>query len=186
MDKFIVIDTETTGLDFDKSQVIQCAAIFLNDENESVFKKEWLINYEEDKFLWDEVSASIHKIDREVAKTHGISIEDFLKDLEHFVVKYYGFINFTSDLHIVGANSYFDYLMLLNIWKKTRGEEDFLFSHRNFDLGTIGYSVLGVYGLKKISEELGIKTDDEKTHNAMYDAELHYKVFKSLLNHKKL
>lgn len=181
MHKYIALDTETTGVDFCTSQVIQCAVLFLDDSLQIKDRRSWDINYVPGKFSWDEVAAEVHGIDREKAERHGMDPESFLREFEQEIVKHYGAIGGESgELHIIAANAYFDYLMLELLWSTYRPEEEVPVSRRVVDLSSLSLFVLGVSGMSTVLETLGIATDEEERHSALYDAELHLKIFHSL------
>ena len=87
-------------------------------------------------------------------------------------------------MHVIAANAYFDTLMIESLWRRYR-KEDPPVSHRVVDLNTLGLTILGINGLQTLCEYFSIEKDSEKSHNALYDAELHYKVFKKLLETAK-
>ena len=179
MDSFIALDTETTGVDFCASQVIQCGVVFLDESLQPTGRKEWNVNYQPEKFSWDANSGAVHGIDEETAKNHGVNPDIFLKELEQEIVKQYG-SQIGSHLHIIAANAHFDYLMLEMLWKAYRPDTAFPFSHRLMDISSLSLMILGTAGMVTILEKLGIPTDDGKLHSALYDAELHLKVFHAL------
>ena len=178
MHRFIALDTETTGTDFCKSQVIQCGVVFLDENLAPVFKKEWNINYNEDKFDWSLEAEEVHKISKEEAKNHGISPEQFIKEFEQEIVKRYkDFL--PENLHIIAANAYFDYLMLDLLWREY-DKGGVPVSRRQMDISALSLLIIGKVGMKSTMEYLGITTEEDKLHSALYDAELHLKVFHSL------
>lgn len=179
MHKFISLDTETTGVDFSKSQVIQCGIILLDDSLQPVVRKKWNVNYIPEKFSWSDESAEVHEISKDKALSHGVSPEVFLKEIEQAVISHYG-ISEDIELHIIAANAYFDYLMLETLWNTYRGDVPLPFSRRVMDLSSLGLLIIGDAGVGTLVEKLGIVADEDKQHDALYDAELHLKIFHSL------
>ena len=179
MERFIALDTETTGIDFCTSQVIQCGAVFLDDKNQPIERKEWNINFQKDKFTWDITSETIHGIPQYKAETHGVSPEVFLKEFEQKIMKHYTY-DAIDTTHIIAANAHFDLLMLESLWKTYR-EGSLPLSHRVMDLSSMSLMVLSCAGLSRVAKILGIPTDKDKRHSALYDAEIHLKVFYALL-----
>ena len=181
MHRYIALDTETTGIDFCSSQVIQCGAIFLDESTQPIHKKEWNINYIPEKFSWDTEAEEIHGIAKSTSQTHGVAPEVFLKEFEQEIVKHYG-INADSELHIIAANAHFDYIMLDMLWNAYRTDTALPLSRRMMDISSLALLVLGDVGMTTILEKLGISTDDGKRHSALYDAELHLKIFHTLVS----
>ena len=180
MHSFIALDVETTGTDFCSSQVIQCGVVFLDRDLRETGKREWNVNYRPEKFSWDPESAAVHGIDEDVAREHGAEPEVFLKEFEQDIVKHYGTAG--TDLHVIAANAYFDYLMLDRLWNIYRSDFPLPLSRRLMDLSSLSLAVLGTAGIVTVSERLGIPTDTDKAHSALYDAELHLKLFRSLIS----
>ena len=180
MHRFISLDTEATGVDFCSSQVIQCGAVFLDERLQPTGRKEWNINYVPEKFSWDEEAAAVHGVSKEQALTHGVAPEQFLKEFEQEIVKRYG-IRGEIELHIIAANAHFDYLMLLALWDAYRSDYELPLSRRMMDISSLSLAILGDVGMTTMLEKLSIEIDDEKRHSALYDAELHLKVFHALL-----
>ncbi|MDE0243475.1 MAG: 3'-5' exonuclease [Candidatus Kaiserbacteria bacterium] len=181
MHKYIALDTETTGVDFCTSQVIQCAVIFLDDALQPVARRSWDVNFVPEKFSWDTVAAEVHGIGRDVVEQHGVDPEQFLREFEQDIVKHYGVVGGESaELHVIAANAYFDYLMLELLWSTYRPDEEVPISRRVVDLSSLSLFVLGVSGMSTVLETLGIAVTEEDRHSALYDAELHLKIFHSL------
>ena len=180
MHRFIALDVESTGVDFCSSQVIQCGAIFLDEKIQPVNTREWNITYIPERFSWDSAAEEVHGISMEQAKTHGVNPEVFLKEFEQEIVKQYGIAE-DIELHIVAANAHFDYIMLERLWDTYRNDTALPLSRRMMDVTTLSLAALGVAGMSSTLEALGIEEEEEKRHSALYDAELHLKVFQALL-----
>ena len=184
MDRYLIaLDTETSGVDFNASQVISCGAVFLDEMLNPIHKEEWLVNYKPDLFTWCEDAAEVHGINREVSLNHGLEPEVFLAQLEKSLIKHYS-INSINRIHIIAANAYFDFLMLRNLWSKYR-DDQIPFSFRTVDIVSIGLALTGEISTKYISKKLGIEVDKEKKHSALYDAEMHLEMYKKLLEIRK-
>lgn len=176
--RFIALDTEATGLDFEKSQVIQCGAVFLSTELEETEAIEWNINYDPNMFEWDINAEEVHGIPKETAMTHGISIDAFLTVFEKKLFSHYG-IGIDRHLHIIAANAYFDYLMIRSLWEKHRSKP-FLLSHRFADVNGAALVCIGESGMSRLLDKLDIEHESSKRHSALYDAQLHLSVFREL------
>ena len=180
MHRFIALDVEATGVDFCASQVIQCGAIFLDEKIQPINAREWNIAYIPEKFSWDSEAEEVHGISMEEAKTHGVTPEVFLKEFEQEIVKHYGIAE-DIELHSIAANAHFDYLMLERLWNTYRDDTALPLSRRMMDITALSLVALNVAGMSSTLEALGIEEEEEKRHSALYDAELHLKVFHALL-----
>ena len=181
MHRFIALDVESTGVDFCSSQVVQCGVVFLDEKMQSVGTREWDINYIPEKFSWDTEAEAVHGISMERAKTHGVDPEVFLKEFEQEIVKRYGIVE-DIELHIIAANAHFDYLMLQRLWDIYRSDTALPLSRRLMDITALSLVALNAAGMSTTLEILGIEEEEDKRHSALYDAELHLKVFHSLLS----
>lgn len=173
-------DTETTGLETKKHDVIQIAAI-ISDK----FKKRAEINIKCQPTRWDTINDYALKVNnttREQLKT--------LEDPKESWRKLYAFMeeNFTGEKFIfTGQNAPFDRRHLINWWNTHKDDDAPDFEHyledENLDLKPFSVS-LNKYGfiqtqkskktgkpqnnLKYIVEALGVKVDGE-LHDALAD-----------------
>ena len=175
MHRFIALDTETTGVDFNYSQVIQCGAVFLREDLEPAHRREWNVNYDREAFAWDKAAEEVHGISEAGAMVHGVDVETFLREFEHDIFRCYPG---QAEIHIIAINAYFDFLMLESLWRKNRNTPLPL-SRRVVDLSSIGLFLFGEAGTGTMLSLLGIEYEKEKQHSALYDAELHLQLFRA-------
>lgn len=181
MHKYLALDTETTGVDFCSSQVIQCGVVLLDDNLQAVKRRLWDINYVPGTFSWSDEAMEVHGIEKDAATRHGVDPEVFLREFEQEIVKQYGSVGGESaELHLIATNAYFDYLMLDLLWRTYRPDEEMPLSRRVVDLSSISLLVLGVSGMTSTLETLGISVTEDKRHSALYDADLHLQIFHAL------
>lgn len=181
--RFIALDVETTGVDFQRSQVIQCGVVFLTPDLQETGTTEWNINYDPDAFDWNVEAEEIHGIPKEQARIHGISIDAFLTVFEKELFKHYG-IGIDRHLHIIAANAHFDFMMLKLLWEMYR-KTPFLLSHRFADINSAGLVLFGEAGMSRLMDILNIENDKDKRHGALYDAQLHLAIFNTLRSYVK-
>lgn len=172
-------DTETTGLSFLKTDVIEVAFILENVEKDFLEDICIKINLPEE-YEWDPEAESFHKITEEEAKTHGVSQADAIKTINTTFLRAFGSEN-KNKVHMVGANSYFDFVMLQNMYDKNNAGR-LPFSHRLIDVNQLGLTLGCGHALSKICGYLQIDVDKSQTHGALYDAHLHRKAFHGLLS----
>ena len=79
------------------------------------------------------------------------------------------------------ANAHFDYLMLKALWDAYRPDVELPLSRRMMDITGLSLVALGTAGMSTTLETLGIEENEDQRHSALYDAELHLKVFHALL-----
>ena len=159
-------------------------AIFLDEELNQLHKEEWLINYKPEEYSWCEEAEGVHKISKETALTHGVEPEVFLNDFEQKIIKTYG-TEAVGNVKIIASNAYNDLLFLRKLWEKYK-KEDFICSYRTVDISSIGTMLGDGYGsTRSLVNLFNIEPieDEEKRHTALYDAEIHLKIYKCLKVH---
>ena len=95
MNRRLILDTETTGLDFDKDRIIEVACLELIDD---VFSGEKFHNY------YSPENIIISKQSEEI---HGLS-NDFLKKYKSFESEIQSFLEFIGDSQLIIHNAQFD------------------------------------------------------------------------------
>jgi DNA polymerase III alpha subunit (gram-positive type) len=172
----IYLDTETTGTSFLKTNVIQVAMILETPDFEFIDKLALNINIPRDS-EWTEGAEDVHKISKSVAMNHGVNQKDAICKINEFLYSKMGDV--VSSARVVGANSYFDHVLIQNMYEKNNYNRA-PWSYRLFDINQIG-SMLGVGSrLYEVLKNLGVEIDQSKTHDALYDAELHRSAFHGL------
>lgn len=173
-------DTETTGISFLNTDIIEISFLLghvgsnIDDDCESINIKVNLPNH----YVWDKGAEEVHGISEEIAKTHGVSQIEAIKTINTAMQTVYG--DKCKDVRIVGANAYFDYVQLQNMYERN-GAGKVPFSYRMIDVNQLGL-VLGCgESLSEISEFLKLDVDESKKHGAEYDTYLHRTVFYKLL-----
>ena len=174
------IDTETTGVSFLKSQVIQLGVIFCDEKCHEISRHEWNINYEPADYEWTDGAEAVHGIPVEEALDHGVDREDFIDEFETALKNAYGNAA-PSKIIGVGVQSYFDYLMTQNsIYEPF--DKKFPVSYKMLgDLSCIGHHSIGESALDAQLNHFGIECDNSMRHSALYDAEMHMKLFRKLI-----
>lgn len=186
----IVVDIETSGLDFEKCGIWQIGALdFNNPENQ--FLGEARID-EEDKILdeGDETVAEItgkneEQLRDKTKQSQKQLIENFFKWVEKIKIK-----NFMCQ------NPEFDVGFILT--KARKYGLEIPFPHRTFDLHTVAqvkhFQIKGEFLIKENKSELGLTNilsfvgmrDDRGAHNGLEDAKLEAECFSRLLFGKNL
>lgn len=181
-------DTETTGVDFFQSQVIQVGAVLCDVNLNEVAKKQWNINFDEENFTWTSEAEAVHGISKKTAMDHGVSTDTFIREFFEWISSWTKLKNrkdFENKVYIVGANCQFDYNMCKHSLYDMCTDSDYSFipfSYRMlYDVNALGNFVVGKNSLGSLMNHFGIKSDETKRHSALYDAEMHIKVFRSIL-----
>jgi len=193
--QLFICDTETTGLDAYKNDIIELSLLRLNDE----VQKTWFVKpMNLDNISTDALRVNGHKIEDIKHETkYG---RDTYLDPKKVIVEVENWIMESGasreEVFLIGQNINFDKNMLEQLWKKCGEEDSFPFGRRTLD--TMQFEVLmdlakGVksesYSLSNIIKKYGIKT--EKAHSASADVRATKELFvkqldflKSILNKK--
>lgn len=184
---FLAFDTETTGANFIQHQVIQVGAILCDENLKEIARKEWNINYHSWNRYWDEDAENVHGISEDNAAKHGLDPDDFCKQFQSWMMQNTGIRDpkwMEKNVYLVGANCQFDYnFFKYSLWDDCMYVPDELpFSYRMlYDTNALGNFVVGKNSLGALCKHFGIPQDNSKRHSALYDAELHLEVFRSIL-----
>ena len=167
MNRRLILDTETTGLDFDKDRIIEVACLELIDD---VFSGEKFHNY------YSPENIIISKQSEEI---HGLS-NDFLKKYKSFESEIQSFLEFIGDSQLIIHNAQFDLSMINNalkrIGKKKIPDEQ--------TLCTLELSKKKFPGSKNnlnaLCRRFGISLEEREKHSAITDCFLLLQVFQEL------
>ena len=167
MNRRLILDTETTGLDFDKDRIIEVACLELIDD---VFSGEKFHNY------YSPENIIISKQSEEI---HGLN-NDFLKKYNSFESEIQSFLEFIGDSQLIIHNAQFDLSMINNalkrIGKKMIPDEQ--------TLCTLELSKKKFPGSKNnlnaLCRRFGISLEEREKHSAITDCFLLLQVFQEL------
>ena len=152
--KFVVVDIETSGLDYEKHKIIEIGAVLTNSQGEVLDKFESLIKQE-------------IKLSNDIIKLTGITDED-LKNGRCEKQALEDFLSFIKNYPIVGYNFNFDMKFLnYNLEKNSLKE----ITNTSYDLKTYvkrEKMFLKNYKLETVLKEYGIK--NKVDHRALADA----------------
>ena len=167
MNRRLILDTETTGLDFDKDRIIEIACLELIDD---VFSGEKFHNY------YSPENIIISKQSEEI---HGLS-NDFLKKYKSFESEIQSLLEFIGNSQLIIHNAQFDLSMinsaLRRIGKKNIPEEQ--------TLCTLELSKKKFPGSKNnlnaLCRRFGVSLEEREKHSAITDCFLLLQVFQEL------
>lgn len=183
---FLAFDTETTGTNYFDNQVIQVGAILCDENLKEIARKEWNINFDGWNREWDEGAERVHGISEADATQHGIDTEYFCIEFQVWMMQNTGIRDpawLERNVYLVGANCQFDYnFFKYSLWDDSGVCPELPFSYRMlYDVNALGNFVVGKNSLGALCKHFGIPQDDSRRHSALYDAELHLEVFRSII-----
>ena len=167
MNRRLILDTETTGLDFDKDRIIEVACLELIDD---VFSGEKFHNY------YSPENIIISKQSEEI---HGLS-NDFLKKYKSFESEIQSFLDFIGDSQLIIHNAQFDLSMINNALKRIGKNK----IPDEQTLCTLELSKKKFPGSKNnlnaLCRRFGISLEEREKHSAITDCFLLLQVFQEL------
>lgn len=171
-DKFLVIDAETTGLNFDVTsnditeghQAVSWGLIVADFATMKPIEELYV------EIKWDGVSEwhhraeKIHGLSKEYLEKNGMDEEKAAELIGQLLYEHFGL---DESIICMGHNvARFDIPFLKKLLYKY--ELYFKFSHRCLDSSSLGAMTLGTFTSQQLFDELGIKRGD--VHNALVDA----------------
>ena len=172
MNRRLILDTETTGLDFDKDRIIEVACLELIDD---VFSGEKFHNY------YSPENIIINKQSEEI---HGLS-NDFLKKYKSFESEIQSFLEFIGDSQLIIHNAQFDLSMINNALKRIGKKK----IPTEQTLCTLELSKKKFPGSKNnlnaLCRRFDISLEEREKHSAITDCFLLLQVFQELSGGKQ-
>ena len=167
MNRRLILDTETTGLDFEKDRIIEIACLELIDD---VFSGEKFHNY---------YSPEDILISKQSEEIHGLS-NDFLKKYKSFESEIYNFLEFIGNSQLIIHNAQFDLNMINNSLKRIGKNK----IPEERTLCTLELSKKKFPGSKNnlnaLCRRFGISLEERDKHSAITDCFLLLQVFQEL------
>ena len=167
MNRRLILDTETTGLDFEKDRIIEIACLELIDD---VFSGEKFHNY---------YSPEDILISKQSEEIHGLS-NDFLKKYKSFESEIHNFLEFIGNSQLIIHNAQFDLNMINNSLKRIGKNK----IPEERTLCTLELSKKKFPGSKNnlnaLCRRFGISLEEREKHSAITDCFLLLQVFQEL------
>ena len=167
MNRRLILDTETTGLDFDKDRIIEIACLELIDD---VFSgKKFHSYYNPENIIISQQSEEIHGL-----------TNDFLKKYNSFESEIKDFLEFIGESQLIIHNAQFDLSMINNALKRI-GKN---MIPNDQTLCTLELSRKRFPGSKNnlnaLCRRFGISLEEREKHSAITDCFLLLQVFQEL------
>ncbi len=173
----IIIDVETTGTNPEKGSIIQLGAVifskegYIKDGDFSAYIKPYTPE-------WTEGAYKVHKIEYSYLQKNGSDLIEVLTRFENWVAgNQFRIDQLKWEYNLAQWSCGFDVSFLCNAYKKVNKE--FPFYYRAFDIASIVRFELAKKGKLRMksgenicANELGIKIETNKLHDALYDAKL--------------
>lgn len=173
MNKLVVIDTETGGLDANKVSILSVGAVVLNEKLNVIDKIE--IYVKEDEIVAEDRALQINKIDLNWLKINGHNPYNAVLELEYFLSKHFD-CSKEHSIPVAGHNIGFDINFMKRLYRLAGKDYEKTFSHRTLDTsGIINFlNLTGNFECSSSSDKafahFKIVIAEEKRHTALGDA----------------
>lgn len=173
--KFLVIDTETSGIqkNSDDSAVnihtksycqALSVALIVADSDKLTSLDELYIEIQWDgSSQWDMEAQRIHGMTKEYLMEHGVSRSEAVELIGNFILSHFGP---NTAITIAGHNPHFDLCFLRELMRSE--DIELRFSNRMIDTNSVGFAVYNTYNSDDLFNLFSAKPRD--THNALLDA----------------
>jgi len=177
MAKLLYIDTETTGLDPEKCDIIQLAGIIEIDGKE---EQSFMFNIKpKDDCQWTQEAIEKHKINKELAMNYFTSREETLSLLTKYMSRFCKQDDYYDRFFMVGYNIKFDEKFIRKFFAEMTQSEKFFnkwFWFPSIDVAQIvalrtleARDQFNNFKLETVCQAMGIDFDANEAHNAMFD-----------------
>jgi len=188
MAKLLYVDVETTGLDAEKCEIVQFAAIVEINGREM---ERFCINIKpSDNCVWEPAAAEKNKLSPDIMNQYTPKDEAF-NLIKSYLKKYVDTTRRDDKFFLVGYNVKFDEAFIRKFFNMVSGYE---FTYSNFfwfpslDIAQIiaiktldSRSVFPNFKLATLCRVLQVDFKDDNFHNAMYDIEKSRELFLKVL-----
>ncbi len=179
----VVVDVETSGVDFQKNALLEMCIVLLDLNEEGVFTPagrffEHILPFEH--AVLDPESLAFNQIDPYQPLRFALDEAEALKRLFapiHLALKQ----TRCQRAVLVGHNAWFDLLFIKEAAKRTGVKSPF-HAFTCFDTATLAGLIYGQTVLAKAMISAGIPFDQSEAHSAIYDAEKTAELFCKMLN----
>jgi len=183
--RLLFIDTETGGLDAYRCSLLSIGAVVWED---GLLVASMEIFVTEPEIQVDPESQSIHGIDLDWLRAHGLSPIEAVARIEAFIADHFDSPTGPIAVPIAGHNVAFDVSFLRRLYRLTQRDYDRVFSHRTLDTAGI-VRFLNIAGILQIEgagstaafEHFGIRFEDRRRHSALGDAQATALLFTKLV-----
>ncbi len=171
-DKFLVIDCETTGLNFDHSnpditdgyQSVSWGLIVSDMKTMKPLDELYVEIKWDGESKWHHKAEQVHGLSKAYLEEHGLDSEEAAVEIAQFIGTHFGV---SETIICMGHNvARFDIPFLKKLLLKH--DFPFSFSHRCLDSSSLAAMTIGSFTSQGMFDELGIKRGD--VHNALEDS----------------
>ena len=184
MQKLLVIDTETGGLNPYRHSIFSLGAVCWR-HGKSLERIELLIL--EPKLTYTKRALKVNKINLEDHRKKGLKPAEAVTRFNRFLEKNFSKVLLHSKITLAGHNVSFDVGFLRRLYRRAEANFDEFFSHRVLDTASIirflnltGKISLASASLDKAIKHFNIKIEPKKRHTALGDAEATAKLLNKL------
>ncbi len=183
--KILFIDTETGGLNEQRHSLLTIGFVVVEDD-QIIDTLEILLK--EENYQVEAEAMLINQIDLNQLYLDGMTAQEALLKIRHFIEKHFG----NERATVAGHNVYFDIAFLKKFYYEHQESYAKNFHHRTVDTHSIMYFLqetmnlpTSVHSLTTAADYFQLPLEDDARHTALYDATLTAKVYLKLKEYTK-
>lgn len=174
MQRYLVVDTETAGLDPLEHSILSVAAVAW-ERRRIVDEVEVFVA--EPRIVFQPEAMAVNRLDLDWVRKHGRNPEEAVAGLEKFVRQHFPEAGSGDKVPLVGHNLHFDVGFLKRLYRLAGADYEAVFSHRVIDtMSVLRFFILGgklppnVSGSSAAFAHFAVPTDEHTRHTALGDA----------------
>jgi DNA polymerase III epsilon subunit-like protein len=178
IEKFLVIDAETSGMCFgtddpsydpvtkDTYQAVSWGLIVASANTLKPIEELYVEVQWDGKSKWDKRAEAVHGLSLDYLENHGQSSEDAACSIAELILKHWGP---DSPIHLAGHN-----VMTFDAWFLRRQMRDhginLRIGNKSIDTNAIGFATFHTHNSDDLFQAVGLPTRNANKHNALDDA----------------
>ena len=180
----VAIDVETAGLDPQHHALLEIGAVFMDFDTHGLLRPTeslWLPVQPFPGSQVDPQAMAVHRIDLQHRQIHGLAEREALQTLYRRIRQATRKTNCLRAI-LVGHNAHFDLAVLRAANQRCAIKRNPLHAFSCLDTVTLGAAVYGETVLVRVARAAGLQVEDERLHQAIYDARLTATLFCKAIN----
>jgi ribonuclease T len=180
----VAIDVETAGLDPQHHALLEIGAVFMDFDTHGLLRPTESLCLPVQPFPGSQVdpqAMAVHRIDLQHRQTHGLAEREALQELYRRIRQATREANCLRAI-LVGHNAHFDLAVLRAANQRCAIKRNPFHAFSCLDTVTLGAVVYGETVLVRVARAAGLPVEDERLHQAIYDARLTATLFCKAIN----
>lgn len=180
----VVIDVETAGLDPLRHALLEIGAVFMDFDTHGLLRPTESLYLPVQPFPGSQVdpqAMAVHRIDLENRQIHGLAEHQALQELYRRIRQATRAAKCLRAI-LVGHNAHFDLAVLRAANQRCAIKRNPFHAFSCLDTVSLGAAAYGETVLVRAARAAGLQVEDERLHQAIYDARLTAALFCNVIN----